>query len=214
MPVPLPGVLVDEDQVLQDTLSSFVNSHEQTYEEFFNSFTNICRDEMGPRTETSQKASVEGHRAPSWPAKADGEMSVPTDAVRSSLSDVPQALEEDQVEDFKSDERGDWKRITTAGIEPLPGEIEEEETCYHPSFAQCTQLQIRTEYLCTPESSTAPELGAQPPSDDVLSFSLDEGFDYDNVKLTPKFSETELKVMTEASRQQLLRTVESKLEEA
>lgn len=31
--------------------------------------------------------------------------------------------------------------------------------------------------------------------DDVQPFSLDEGFDYDNVTLTPKFSEAELKAI-------------------
>ncbi|XP_030055329.1 intraflagellar transport-associated protein isoform X2 [Microcaecilia unicolor] len=240
MPVPLSGVFImDEEEILQDTLNRFINSHEQTYEEFFSSFTNLCRDEIGPWTRTSKKESVKGHQTPSQLVKADGETSAPTNAMCSSLSDVSQALDEDQLvlveglksggcnkadvrlqgrvrvdnyftlEDFKSDERSDWKR-TTSGTESLPGEVEEEETYYHPSFTQCTQLQIRTGHLCNSQSSTAIEL----PGDDVLPFSLDEEFDYDNVELTPKFSETEVKVMIEASRQQLLRTVDFKPEES
>lgn len=35
--------------------------------------------------------------------------------------------------------------------------------------------------------------------DDVQPFLLDEEFDYDNVALTPKFSEAELKAITELS---------------
>lgn len=35
--------------------------------------------------------------------------------------------------------------------------------------------------------------------DDVQPFSLDEEFDYDNVALTPKFSEAELKAIVELS---------------
>lgn len=35
--------------------------------------------------------------------------------------------------------------------------------------------------------------------DDVQPFSLDEEFDYDNVALTPKFSEAELKALIELS---------------
>ncbi|XP_030055330.1 intraflagellar transport-associated protein isoform X3 [Microcaecilia unicolor] len=217
MPVPLSGVFImDEEEILQDTLNRFINSHEQTYEEFFSSFTNLCRDEIGPWTRTSKKESVKGHQTPSQLVKADGETSAPTNAMCSSLSDVSQALDEDQVdnyftlEDFKSDERSDWKRTTSGGTESLPGEVEEEETYYHPSFTQCTQLQIRTGHLCNSQSSTAIEL----PGDDVLPFSLDEEFDYDNVELTPKFSETEVKVMIEASRQQLLRTVDFKPEES
>lgn len=39
--------------------------------------------------------------------------------------------------------------------------------------------------------------------DDVQPFSLDEEFDYDNVALTPKFSEAELKAIIELSEEKM-----------
>lgn len=42
--------------------------------------------------------------------------------------------------------------------------------------------------------------------DDVQPFSLDEEFDYDNVALTPKFSEAEMKAIVELSEEKKMST--------
>lgn len=58
-------------------------------------------------------------------------------------------------------------------------------------------------YLCICFSSL------QVLGDDVQPFSLDEEFDYDNVALTPKFSEAELKAIIELSKEKMGTDVKS-----
>ncbi|GAB0190172.1 intraflagellar transport-associated protein [Grus japonensis] len=55
--------------------------------------------------------------------------------------------------------------------------------------------------LYAPASIEANLLG-----DDVQPFSLDEEFDYDNVALTPKFSEAELKAIIKLSKEKKMGT--------
>ncbi|KFZ55674.1 Uncharacterized protein C11orf74, partial [Antrostomus carolinensis] len=83
----------------------------------------------------------------------------------------------------------------SAGSLVLPGEVEQTVTCCTPFFDKPVQLKSRTFSVPQPSVSKAPELLG----DDVQPFSLDEEFDYDNVALTPKFSEAELKAIAELS---------------
>ncbi|KGL88433.1 Uncharacterized protein C11orf74, partial [Charadrius vociferus] len=83
----------------------------------------------------------------------------------------------------------------SAGALVLPGEVEQTVT-YCTSFVdKPIQLKPRTLSVPQPLDSKAQELLG----DDVQLFSLDEEFDYDNVALTPKFSEAELKAIIELS---------------
>ncbi|KFP81275.1 Uncharacterized protein C11orf74, partial [Apaloderma vittatum] len=77
----------------------------------------------------------------------------------------------------------------------LPGEVEQTVTHCTPVFDKPVQLKLRTLPVPQPSDSKAQELLG----DDVQPFSLDEEFDYDNVALTPKFSEAELKALLELS---------------
>ncbi|KFV14139.1 Uncharacterized protein C11orf74, partial [Pterocles gutturalis] len=83
----------------------------------------------------------------------------------------------------------------SAGSFVLPGEVEQPVTDCTPFFGKPVQLKFRTLPIPQPSDSKAQELLG----DDVQPFSLDEEFDYDNVALTPKFSEAELKAVIESS---------------
>ncbi|KFQ57795.1 Uncharacterized protein C11orf74, partial [Pelecanus crispus] len=83
----------------------------------------------------------------------------------------------------------------SAGSLVLPGEVEQAVTYCTPFFDKPIQLKFRTLSVPRPLDSKAQELL----EDDVQPFSLDEEFDYDNVALTPKFSEAELKAVIELS---------------
>ncbi|KFP23154.1 Uncharacterized protein C11orf74, partial [Egretta garzetta] len=83
----------------------------------------------------------------------------------------------------------------SAGSLVLPGEVEQTVTYCTPFFDKPIQQKFRTLSVPQPSDRKAQELL----EDDVQPFSLDEEFDYDNVALTPKFSEAELKAITELS---------------
>ncbi|OXB57747.1 hypothetical protein ASZ78_000053, partial [Callipepla squamata] len=84
---------------------------------------------------------------------------------------------------------------TLAGSFVLPGEVEEIVTCHTPAFEKPVQQKFRTSSVQQPLNNKAQELLG----DDVQPFLLDEEFDYDDVTLTPKFSEAELMAMKELS---------------
>ncbi|XP_009695363.1 PREDICTED: uncharacterized protein C11orf74 homolog, partial [Cariama cristata] len=84
----------------------------------------------------------------------------------------------------------------------LPGEVEQTVTYCTPFFDKPVQPKFRTLSVPQPLDSKAQELLG----DDVYPFSLDEEFDYDNVALTPKFSEAELKAIIELSEEKKTRT--------
>ncbi|XP_009984271.1 PREDICTED: uncharacterized protein C11orf74 homolog, partial [Tauraco erythrolophus] len=94
------------------------------------------------------------------------------------------------LEDIDTDEE-----TCSAGSLVLPGEVEQTVTYCTPFFDKPVQLKFRTLSVPQPSDSKAQELLG----DDVQPFSLDEEFDYDNVALTPKFSEAELKAIIELS---------------
>ncbi|XP_064368841.1 intraflagellar transport-associated protein isoform X2 [Dromaius novaehollandiae] len=94
------------------------------------------------------------------------------------------------LQDIDTDEE-----IYSAGSLVLPGEVEQTATCCTLSFDQPIQWKFRTLSVIQPSDSKTQELLG----DDVQPFSLDEDFDYDNVALTPKFSEAELKAITDLS---------------
>ncbi|XP_050567105.1 intraflagellar transport-associated protein isoform X4 [Cygnus atratus] len=77
----------------------------------------------------------------------------------------------------------------------LPGQVEQTVTCCTPAFDKPVQRKFGTLLVPQPLDSKTQELLG----DDVQPFLLDEEFDYDNVALTPKFSEAELKAIIELS---------------
>ncbi|KFQ08423.1 Uncharacterized protein C11orf74, partial [Haliaeetus albicilla] len=106
-----------------------------------------------------------------------------------SLSERVKVDEYLDLEDIDTDEE------TCSGSLVLPGEVEETVAYCTPFFDKPIQPKFRTLSVPQPSDSKAQELLG----DDVQAFLLDEEFDYDNVALTPKFSEAELKAITELS---------------
>ncbi|XP_039586930.1 intraflagellar transport-associated protein isoform X7 [Passer montanus] len=116
----------------------------------------------------------------------------------------------------------------------LPGEVEETVSCCTPFFDKPIQPKFRAWSVPQPSDSKAQEaeclfedtstrsnaemqysmstkhiLANALLGDDVQPFSLDEEFDYDNVALTPKFSEAELKSIIELSEEKMGTDVKS-----
>ncbi|XP_008947138.1 PREDICTED: uncharacterized protein C11orf74 homolog, partial [Merops nubicus] len=105
-----------------------------------------------------------------------------------SLSEGVEVDKSLDLEDVETEE-------TCTGSLVLPGQVEETVTYCTPFFEKPVQQKLRTLAAPEPPDSKAQELLG----DDVQPFSLDEEFDYDNVALTPKFSEAELKAILEFS---------------
>nr|XP_025953468.1 uncharacterized protein C11orf74 homolog isoform X2 [Dromaius novaehollandiae] len=229
-----------EEQLLNNSiLDQFINSHEQSYEEFLYTFTYLSKDGVlcylsgvsllaEEEGKTMQGCKVDSRRKafstselPGRNKEDDGspgrsrELSVPLasqmpngnetemsecwkvgrpDGNNLSLSErVKLFLQVDKyldLQDIDTDEE-----IYSAGSLVLPGEVEQTATCCTLSFDQPIQWKFRTLSVIQPSDSKTQELLG----DDVQPFSLDEDFDYDNVALTPKFSEAELKAITDLS---------------
>ncbi|XP_036619818.1 intraflagellar transport-associated protein isoform X1 [Trichosurus vulpecula] len=219
--------IMDEDRLIEQALDQFINRHEQTYEEFLNTFTHLSKDRHMIK-----------NRTPGTDSSGDGFGPVvypPAQHIRNehlSLCPVAQPPEEEQIvidegqkvgisirgdlnragkvkvdnfldlEDFDMDEETDHRLGRELLL--LPGEVEEEVhfsvSGYIPSFDRHS----------LPESKTCPteELACwhlkEVPGDEVQPFSLDEEFDYDSVMLTPKFSSAEMKAIVEMSSQSRL----------
>ncbi|PKU44615.1 hypothetical protein llap_5051 [Limosa lapponica baueri] len=84
----------------------------------------------------------------------------------------------------------------------LKGEVEQPVTHCTPFLDKPIQLKFKTLSVPQPSDNKAQELLG----DDVQPFSLDEEFDYDNVALTPKFSEAELKAIMGLSEEKKMGT--------
>ncbi|KAM6074029.1 LOW QUALITY PROTEIN: intraflagellar transport-associated protein [Chlamydotis macqueenii] len=214
------------EQLLNNSiLDQFINSHEQSYEEFLNTFTYLLKEEEGTTIQGSKVDSlrktfsaselsnrnkqdgVPGRRKEMWvslplqmPNENETVMNESCGSDRNDLSLSERLKMRFSLVFFKVDEHLDLEDIDTdeemcRGSLVLPGEVEQTVTCCTPCFDKPIQLNFRTLPVPQPSDSKAQELLG----DDVQPFSLDEEFDYDNVALTPKFSEAELKAMVELS---------------
>ncbi|XP_072475206.1 intraflagellar transport-associated protein isoform X4 [Notamacropus eugenii] len=194
---------MEEDRLIEQALDQFINRHEQTYEEFLNTFTHLSKDHHVIKNRLAETDSSGNGFAPfAYPH---------TQCVRNehlSLLPVAQPPDEEQVdnfldlEDFDKDEETDHKLSRELLL--LPGEVEEEVhfsvSGYVPSFDQNSHPEPKT----WPTEQLAYEHLEEVPGDEVEPFSLDEDFDYDSVVLTPKFSSADIKAIREMSSQSRL----------
>ncbi|XP_009490402.1 intraflagellar transport-associated protein isoform X2 [Pelecanus crispus] len=209
------------EQLLNNSiLDQFINSHEQSYEEFLNTFTYLLKEEeektiQGSKVDslrktfsTSELSNINkqdvlpgrskemwGCLPPQIPNENETVMNGSWKAGGSDGNDLclSERVKVDRylaLEDRDADEE-----TCNAGSLVLPGEVEQAVTYCTPFFDKPIQLKFRTLSVPRPLDSKAQELL----EDDVQPFSLDEEFDYDNVALTPKFSEAELKAVIELS---------------
>ncbi|KAM8938766.1 intraflagellar transport-associated protein [Pelodytes ibericus] len=196
-----------EAESAHEILNRFIGIPEQTYEEFLGTFSHL------PTERKHGLSHAEAlHRPPVGPWKT--ELTVEMEEPPVSATEDEVQTSEDQIVmddgikaggchsinlpcayrvqidnyldpcDFATDidDSGNMSR----DLDLLPGEAE--TTCYHPSFSRSTQLDFHT---APPSQQHVPTHQ----TDEVQSFALEDGFDYDRVTLTPKFSETELKFL-------------------
>ncbi|KAM9278255.1 intraflagellar transport-associated protein isoform 2-T2 [Morus bassanus] len=208
------------EQLLNNSiLDQFINSHEQSYEEFLNTFTYLLKEEEGKTIEGSKVDSLRktfstselsnrnkqdgspGRSKEMWvslPLQVPNENeTVRNERWKAGGSDgndliLSERVKVDKCLDLEDIDTGEE---TCTGSLVLPGEVEQTVTYCTPFFDKPVQLKFRTLSVPQPSDSKAQELLG----DDVQPFSLDEEFDYDNVALTPKFSEAELKAIIELS---------------
>ncbi|XP_030906221.1 intraflagellar transport-associated protein isoform X2 [Melopsittacus undulatus] len=176
-------------------LDQFINSHEQSYEEFLNTFTYLLKEEErktihGSKVDSLRKIfnTSELPNRNKW----DGSHGRSKKIGVSLLTQLPSENKVDKaiyLEDTNTDEE------MFSGSLLLPGEVEQTVTYCTPFFDKPMQLKSKTLSVTQPSDSKTQELLG----DDVHPFSLDEEFDYDNVALTPKFSEAELKAIIDLS---------------
>ncbi|XP_074708631.1 intraflagellar transport-associated protein isoform X1 [Strix uralensis] len=217
------------EQLLNNSiLDQFINSHEQSYEEFLNTFTYLLKEEAGKTiqgskvdslrktfstSELSNRNKQDGSpgrseeiwlsRPPQIPNENETGANESWKAARSDGNDVSLSERVKQVDKYLDLEDTDTDEETySAGSLVLPGEVEQPVTYCTPCFEKPTQLKFRPLAVPQPSDSKAQELLG----DDVQPFSLDEEFDYDNVALTPKFSEAELKAIVELSEEKQTET--------
>ncbi|XP_009645849.1 intraflagellar transport-associated protein [Egretta garzetta] len=216
------------EQLLNNSiLDQFINSHEQSYEEFLNTFTYLLKEEEGKTIQGSKMDSLRktfsaselpnrnkqhgshGRSKEMWvsppPQMQNGNETVTNESLKAGGSDgndlsLSERVKVDKsldLEDIDTDEE-----TCSAGSLVLPGEVEQTVTYCTPFFDKPIQQKFRTLSVPQPSDRKAQELL----EDDVQPFSLDEEFDYDNVALTPKFSEAELKAITELSEEKKMGT--------
>ncbi|XP_072475214.1 intraflagellar transport-associated protein isoform X6 [Notamacropus eugenii] len=138
---------MEEDRLIEQALDQFINRHEQTYEEFLNTFTHLSKDHHVIKNRLAETDSSGNGFAPfAYPH---------TQCVRNehlSLLPVAQPPDEEQVdnfldlEDFDKDEETDHKLSRELLL--LPGEVEEEVhfsvSGYVPSFDQNSHPEPKT----------------------------------------------------------------------
>uniref|UniRef100_A0A8D2QVC3 Intraflagellar transport associated protein n=1 Tax=Zosterops lateralis melanops TaxID=1220523 RepID=A0A8D2QVC3_ZOSLA len=212
-------MIMGEQLLKNSILDQFINSHEQSYEEFLNTFTYLLKEKEGKTIQGSKEDSLRKKCSTSelpnrnkwdgsperskemwvsFPPRTPNENEIVvnesstagvSDGNNLSLSESVKVDKYLKLEDVDTDEE------TCNGSLILPGEVEEMVTCCTPFFDKPIQPKFRALSVPQPPDSQTQELLG----DDVQPFSLDEEFDYDNVALTPKFSEAELKAIIELS---------------
>lgn len=197
-------------------LDQFINSHEQTYEEFLSTFTYLLKEEER-KTIQGRKKSLRKSFSASEISYGDKKDGLPERSKEKLVSFPPQTPNENKKvinETWKTggsdgnglslSERAQVDHYLETDIDGgpcgaesfvLPGEVEEIETCCTPPLEKPIQRKLRTSSVPQPLDNKGEELLG----DDVQPFLLDEEFDYDNVALTPKFSDAELMPMKELS---------------
>ncbi|XP_043371989.1 intraflagellar transport-associated protein isoform X2 [Dermochelys coriacea] len=220
-----------EKQPSNSILDQFINSQEQTYEEFLSMFTYLWKEEVKIKSQVSEMDSIENTFSMPELSNQNKQTVSPIRNKEPSVSLSSQILDEDQImmgegwkvgccnqgdlsltrrvkvdnyldlEDFDTDD--EFGQGTYSGSLVLPGEVEQTATYYTPFFDQPTNREFGTLSITQPSISKTQELCG----DEVQLFSLDEEFDYDSVALTPKFSEAEMKAIINLSVQKKIDTL-------
>lgn len=220
---------MDEDQLMEEVLAKFINSHEQTYEEFLGTFTHLSKeDNMTERGAFGPDASGNTFTSVEFTHKNEPHdhhlRNMSTFLCTSSARVEEEQIVLDEGQKVGSFFQGDlnWRGKVKVDnfldledmdvdeeMEPqmskdlllLPGEVEEDISSRVPSY-------IPSAYqACTTEEKLKPTIKGKEQKEEILGdevqpFSLDEDFDYDSVTLTPKFTSAETETLRERLKQE------------
>ncbi|XP_038664190.1 intraflagellar transport-associated protein isoform X1 [Scyliorhinus canicula] len=196
MPAVFGSQTMEEGLIVFDVLDRFCSSHEQTYAEFLKSFMHLKKEDLkkqkalppehGTKTEDDECKLVQRE----W-----SEYSVQKEGTPSKDNQ-----EVDNYLDFgEMDSEIVTANLSNAGCEILPGEIKEENaTDYSHYEYKHTSLNFKMNLKVEECNNKTLD---QVLTDEVQPFTLDEDFDYDCVRLKPKYTEAELKTISALSKQ-------------
>ncbi|XP_004852068.1 uncharacterized protein C11orf74 homolog isoform X1 [Heterocephalus glaber] len=220
--------IMDEDQLMEEVLDKFVNSHEQTYEEFLSTFTHLSKENnvtekgaFGPvasgntftSLEFTHKNELHDHhlRNTSTFLCTSSECLEEEQIVLDEGQKVGSFFQGDlnragkvkvnnflDLEDLDVDE---MKPQTSKDLVLLPGEVEEDISSRVPSYIPSVRQPCAAEMKLKP-AIKGREQKEEILGDEVQPFSLDEDFDYDSVTLTPKFTSAEIETIKELLKQE------------
>ncbi|XP_014729115.1 PREDICTED: uncharacterized protein C11orf74 homolog isoform X5 [Sturnus vulgaris] len=183
-------MIMGEQLLKNSILDQFINSHEQSYEEFLNTFTYLLKEKEEKTIQESKVDSLRENCSTSELKrnKQDGSCERSKEMW---ISFPPRMPNENETVMSESSTAGvcDGSNLSLSErVKQVDKYLHledvdtDEETCSGLSLTETLFWEVC--YL----------LG-----DDVQPFSLDEEFDYDNVALTPKFSGAELQAIIELS---------------
>lgn len=211
---------MDKDPLMEEVLDKFINSHEQTYEEFLSTFTHLSKEDIMTKRGALGLAASNTFMSVEFTHKNE-----PHDHclghTSTSLRTSSQCLEEEQIVLDEGQKvgnffQGDLNRAGRVKVDNfldledldadedtpqmsrdlllLPGEADEDISSTVPSYLPSVHQPL------TAEVKPKPTIKGKEPNEEVLGdevqpFSLDEDFDYDNVTLTPKFTSAEIETM-------------------
>ncbi|XP_071414765.1 intraflagellar transport-associated protein isoform X4 [Pithys albifrons albifrons] len=149
------------EQPLENSiLDQFINSHEQSYEEFLNTFTYLLKEKEGKTIQGNKEVSLRKAFSTSELSnrnKQNGSSERSKEMGVSFLSQM--SNENEQVDKYL-----DWEDIDTdeetcsAGSLVLPGEVEQTVTYCTPFFDKPIQTRFRTLSVLQPSDSKAQEV--------------------------------------------------------
>ncbi|XP_006883853.1 PREDICTED: uncharacterized protein C11orf74 homolog [Elephantulus edwardii] len=220
---------MDEDRLTLDVLDKFINCHEQTYEEFLNTFTHLSKEDNGTKKGAFGADCSENVVAA---AKCIPKMGPNDHHLRTKtafLHTSSQCSEEEQIVMGESKRVGSSLQgdLNWAGkvkidnfltledldinedIQPqmskdlllLPGEVEQDVGSDASSYIPSVYQLLTPEVKPRPITDGVGRPVEELLGDEVQPFSLDEDFDYDSVTLTPKFTSAEMDILKELSKQ-------------
>ncbi|KAK2834389.1 hypothetical protein Q7C36_015090 [Tachysurus vachellii] len=157
----MPSVQDDSDtipQSMMEALELFCTLPEQSYEQFLSTFMPLSTENV-----------IAGLKFPEEESKT---CLVELNGVKL---------------DKKVDIEEETEDINNMEVCVLPGEVEEDSPAYTPAFCHHTQLELSSTDMDHMTHTALSNTESQTESEEVVPFSLDDTFDYDNVTLSHKY---------------------------
>ncbi|XP_058264767.1 intraflagellar transport-associated protein [Hemibagrus wyckioides] len=146
-------------QSMMEALELFCTLPEQSYEQFLSTFTHLSTENV-----------------------TAGCLKFPEEESKTCLVELNDMNMDRKVD--KEDGTEDLNNMEEVCV--LPGEVEEDSPAYTPAFCHRTQLELFSTDM-DHTTHTLSNTDSQSETEEVVPFSLDDTFDYDNVALSHKY---------------------------